>query len=77
MTVLAQLFTRVASQKWHNVIVGEELIVAEVYANALSDIFYYEHDDSSILVVKVLTEGPCTSSNEVHETAHSDSASEE
>jgi hypothetical protein len=29
----------VASQKRHSVIVGEELIVAEVYANALSDIF--------------------------------------
>jgi hypothetical protein len=38
--------------------------------------FYYEHVDSFIIVVKVVTEGPCTSSNEVHETACSDSPSE-
>jgi hypothetical protein len=47
---LDQLFTRLATQKWHSV-----FFVAEVYADALSDIFYYEHDDSSNIVVKILT----------------------
>jgi hypothetical protein len=52
--------------------------VAEVYADALSDIFDDEHDDSSQCSGEnAYKEGPCTSSNKVHETACSDSASKE
>jgi hypothetical protein len=52
--------------------------VAEVYADALPDIFDDEHDDSSQCNGENTDkDGPSTSSNKVHETAYSDSPSEE